>query len=553
MKLKYLMLMFILATMAISSCKDNFMNWEDNNSISAEDVPLTTSEKIARYDYLKNYTDIKLGIGAGLSFYMTSDTTYSSIVNRNFDDVTIGYNMKHGAMVSSTGTISFTKVDSMLAKLNRNGLTLYGHCLVWHANQNATYLNSLIEPSLTYTNLINNGTFESSGVSGWSIYNGTTDALSLSTDAYEGSGSMKVINTTNNSSSQWKTQIHTSLNASMISGTTYNIVFYIKSDSTGSVRCSTTGTAQYQSDITTSTNWTKITWSFTANGTETGFNFDLGKVKGTYYIDNVTVYNPSASISVEKSDTEKATIIKGAMEDWISQMMTHYKGSVTAWDVLNEPIDGSTDAVRTDYVDADATDVFPWMKYLGKDYGVYAFQFAREYGNGSSDKLFINDYGLESDLSKCQALIDYVSYIEGQGATIDGIGTQMHISISNDTTMINKMFEMLAATGKLIRISELDVTVDTDSPGSTELEEQAEMYQFVVNSYKKYIPTAQQYEITVWGVSDNENEHTDWLPDDAPNLWDASYARKQAYKGFADGLAGYDVSSGFTGIVYTPN
>ena len=36
-------------------------------------------------------------------------------------------------------------------------------------------------------------------------------------------------------------------------------------------------------------------------------------------------------------------------------------------------------------------------------------------------------------------------------------------------------------------------------------------------------------------------------PNDAPNLWDANYARKHAYKGVADGLAGKDVSGDFTG------
>ena len=37
------------------------------------------------------------------------------------------------------------------------------------------------------------------------------------------------------------------------------------------------------------------------------------------------------------------------------------------------------------------------------------------------------------------------------------------------------------------------------------------------------------------------------IPNDAPNLWDANYARKHAYKGVADGLAGKDVSEDFTG------
>ena len=64
---------------------------------------------------------------------------------------------------------------------------------------------------------------------------------------------------------------------------------------------------------------------------------------------------------------------------------------------------------------------------------------------------------------------------------------------------------------------------------------------------RSIFPVDKQYGITIWGVSDNEKEHVNWIPNDAPNLWDANYARKHAYKGVADGLAGKDVSEDFTG------
>src|SRR5690606_38177253 len=99
---------------------------------------------------------------------------------------------------------------------------------------------------------------------------------------------------------------------------------------------------------------------------------------------------------------------------------------------------------------------FYWVKYLGVDYAVKAFELARQYGN-PTDKLFINDYNLESRLDKCDGLIEYVNYIESQGAQVDGIGTQMHASLNTDKDMIDEMFKKLAATGKLIKVSELDV------------------------------------------------------------------------------------------------
>jgi GH35 family endo-1,4-beta-xylanase len=477
-----------------------------------------------------------------MDMYMASDSTYRHLINANFDEITVGYAMKHGAMVNSKGVINFTNVDALIAKVKSAGLTVYGHTLVWHSNQNATYLNGLIAPAVSYTNLLSNGTFES-GISGWGAYNG--NAPTATTTSYAGSGAMQVINATSNAGSQWKQQIHANLTTTLTSGSVYTVSYYIRSDAAGSVRCSTSGgTAHYQADQTTSTNWTLISWDITSNGAETGLNFDLGQVAGTYYIDNVLVALKS-SPTVDKTDAEKKQIIGDALTAWITGMVTHFKSSIKAWDVVNEPMneDGT---VRDGSAATTASDQFYWQKYLGKDYAVTAFKLARTLGN-TGDKLFINDYNLESNLTKCDGLINYVKYIESQGATVDGIGTQMHISISTDTLKIDQMFIKLAASGKLIKVSELDVKVNTATPTTDNLAAQAAMYQYVAKSFIKNIPKAQRYGITIWGISDNAVEHVNWIPNDAPNLWDANYARKHAYKGVADGLAGKDVSAGFSG------
>ena len=551
MKVKFIYTIAVLVGFMFASCDDQIMEWgkdPDHGEVTTAELPLQLAEKITRYDVLKSYAkDFPIGIGMGLDEYL-SNQSYGKIVNQNFNQITVGYAMKHGPMVGSTGALNYIMVDSLMRTLTRNNLNCFGHCLIWHQNQNGTYLNGIIAPTVSYTNLIGNGTFEASGITGWSKYNGSTDALSLSTTAYQGTGGMKVVNLESNASGQWKTQIHTNFSSTLVSGTKYILSFYIRSEAAGSVRCSTTGTtAQYQGDQTTGTGWSKITWNITSNGTENGFNFDLGKVAGTYYIDNVMVYNEGTATSVELADTTKTRIIGNAMQSWISNMVGHYKDKVKAWDVVNEPMSDSDPAnLKTGKGTTQSSDNFYWQDYLGKDYAVTAFKLARQYGN-ATDKLFINDYNLEYSIAKCQGLIDYVKYIESKGAVVDGIGTQMHISITNDTTKIDKMFQMLAATGKLIRISELDIQVKTANPTTDNLATQAKMYQYVINSFKKNVPAAQRYDVTIWGVSDNAKEHVNWIPNDAPNLWDATYARKHAYKGVADGLAGEDVSSHFTG------
>lgn len=71
-------------------------------------------------------------------------------------------------------------------------------------------------------------------------------------------------------------------------------------------------------------------------------------------------------------------------------------------------------------------------------------------------KLYVNDYNLETNPSKLAALIDFVNYIEDNGQTVDGIGTQMHVTASSITReQIDAMFKTMAATGKLVRVTEL--------------------------------------------------------------------------------------------------
>lgn len=732
MKLRNILPAFaLLAIMLLTSCEDQIMKWykdPTHGEITSAELPLALAEKISRYKELNTYTNFVLGIGIDLTMYMENET-YRNIINANFDQITIGYDMKHGAMVSSTGVINYTKVDALIAKLAEAGITVYGHTLVWHSNQNASYLNGLIAPTVipgsSGTNILTNGDFENGStgwgswgsgkvsvatttdvklagttslkivtsatsanewdlqvqaptvtlipghqyeiaffvksegtgavrlsfgdanqmssqypaltadnaasttststtwkqvtyststiysstnakfvavgssmqfrldfgkvanmtyyldnvtvvdldatpvvvnmlangtfdtdLTGWSKWNGDGSTLTQATgtDAYQGGGAMKVYNPTSNSGGQWQTQIHAAFTQTLSAGT-YIVSYFVRSDVAGSVRCSTTGTAHYQGDQATDLTWKQISWEITSDGTETGLNFDLGLIAATYYIDNVVVtpktasavkrFKVTAPIYIDKTDAEKAQIIGDAMTAWISGMVTHYKNQVKAWDVVNEPMneDGT---VRDGSAATTANDQFYWEKYLGKDYAVTAFKLARQYGN-TDDKLFINDYNLEYSLSKCDGLINYVKYIESKGATVDGIGTQMHISITTDTLKIDQMFQKLAASGKLIKISEFDVQVNTATPTVDNYTAQAKMYQYVVNSYMKYIPEAQRYGITVWAVSDNAKEHTNWLPNDAPCLWDKNYARKYAYKGFADGLAGKDVSADFSG------
>ena len=316
--------------------------------------------------------------------------------------------------------------------------------------------------------------------------------------------------------------------------------------------------------------------------TEFKISFDMGKVPGvTYIIDNVQVTeHQDAAAKPQKATTityklktpeEKRTLLLGAMEDWIREAMTHMGDNVTSWDVINEPIgddcrfrgidggwmegdseptESEASGLNLNWVNDAGNGHFYWGYYLGMDYAVKAFEYARQYSpNGA--KLFVNDYNLETSPSKLAKLIEFVNYIDNNGAHVDGIGTQMHVSSSITKDQVDAMFKTLAQTGKLIRITELDVAIGTASPSAEQLQKQSDIYQMILTSYFENIPDAQRSAITIWTLSDNAKEHEYWLKDESPNLFDAKYGRKIAYKGVCDAIAGFDISADFRSHDYS--
>lgn len=355
----------------------------------------------------------------------------------------------------------------------------------------------------------------------------------------------------------------------------------------------------------TSAEWTQIkfvmqdySFDFTEGESMWHFNLEFGYIPDmTYYIDNIVVTDVTeqsaaktasrAGVSrasgitfIPKSAEEKKAILLDAMETWIKDVMTHMGDRVDAWDVINEPIadgynkwrgidnifgssanDGTPDSAPVETEEGGlnlnwASDAgnqhWYWGYYLGKDYAVKAFEFARKHAPNPDVKLFVNDYNLETSPGKLAALIDFVNYIDNNGAHVDGIGTQMHVNIGITKEQVDAMFQTLAATGKLIRITELDIAFGVEdgkdiTPSAEQLIQQSEAYKMILTSYLTNIPKEQQSSITLWSLSDNKKEHEYWLKGDAPNIFDKDYARKVAYKGVCDALAGFDIGAEFSG------
>jgi endo-1,4-beta-xylanase len=350
-----------------------------------------------------------------------------------------------------------------------------------------------------------------------------------------------VVNPVANANGQWKVQVSSAAIATTI-GKQYVVTYWVKAGAAGgSIRLSTGPSAQqYQGDQTIGTTWQQISYQFTASLTSTTFLFDMGLVANTYYIDDASV----KEVVNAPNSTQIATKLDEALNTFITGMVTHYKGTVKAWDVANEVMSPSgalrTSTNSTDVSDKSASDIIFWGDYMGRDYVANAFKYAA--AADPTARLFINDYSLESSPAKLDSLIAFVQELKGKGAKVDGIGTQMHIAWNTGYAGIDVMMQKLAATGLLIRISEMDVKANplfkpNFAMTAMDANYQADMYKYVVQSYLKYIPKAQQHGITIWGITDN----TSWLyksGTEFPLLYNADYSKKQAYAAVLQALKG---------------
>ena len=292
------------------------------------------------------------------------------------------------------------------------------------------------------------------------------------------------------------------------------------------------------------------------------FNMSPNTADGIYYIDNVVLEIEKTGDGIPLTPEERKDTLTWAMEQWIAGMMEACDGKVHAFDVVNEAISGGDRDGEGVYAlqhgtPENTTDFF-WQdkdKLGDLDYVRTAVRLARQYGP-EDIKLFINDYNLESDWdqnNKLTSLIKWIERWESDGVTkIDGIGTQMHISCyANPTTQESKknaivnMFKLMAASGKLVRVSELDmgyVDADGNSVKTVDMTEEmhhqmAELYTFVIEKYLEIIPANQQWGICQWCATDAP-ANSGWRGGEPVGLWDSNYYRKHTYAGFADGLAG---------------
>ena len=302
---------FILPAMAcaltLGSCDDDKMEWgtpDGHGDVTLSEIPLALAEKIANYDYIKNYVQkhmpyATIGIGLGADLYI-SDAEYRQVANENFQMITTGNAMKHSSVVKNDGSLNFTTIDNFLAAVPAD-MKVYGHNFLWHTQQKQAYLKTLISPEVIVEtgdddvceNVVGNSDFENGTTNPWGCWGGNSPSKTLSADGEGYNGGYAMLLSNPKDGNMWDAQAAVTFDDYLAAGTTYVFQFMARSNSSaGQLQVqvqngSTYGSQEGYNTFSVGTEWILCQHEFTISYDDVNrILINFGKVGADYFIDD---------------------------------------------------------------------------------------------------------------------------------------------------------------------------------------------------------------------------------------------------------------------------
>lgn len=207
------------------------------------------------------------------------------------------------------------------------------------------------------------------------------------------------------------------------------------------------------------------------------------------------------------------------MKDHITNVLNHFKGKVTEWDVVNECLDDDQSIIRTN---PDGYKLRPtvWQQAIGDDYIDSAFVYAHR--ADPSILLYLNDYDVEMQgKAKAVAYYNLVKRLQSKNIPIDGVGLQCHFSVGDvDSVKLERTIRRFGEAGLKCIVTELDMGISSTT--AARLEEQARNYRVVTDIV---LNNDNCPSMIVWGIKDNDS----WRSASNPLLYNSGLGKKPAW------------------------
>jgi endo-1,4-beta-xylanase len=239
------------------------------------------------------------------------------------------------------------------------------------------------------------------------------------------------------------------------------------------------------------------------------------------------VSNPTWLTTFAATATPAA--MSALLQNHITTVVTHYKGKVFAWDVVNEAVSDSATGVGTTMKDSIWYNQ-PGIGLSGTGYVEQALRWA--HAADPDALLFYNEYNIESPGKKTQAVYNMLKDFVSRGVPIDGVGIQMHIAATGSPTTAGVIanIQQFASLGIDVHITEMDVKLPVDANGiasAANLQAQATTYQRILTAC---LGNPRCTAFQTWGFSDAHS----WIPSSFPGYgaglpFDLNYQPKPAF------------------------
>ena len=543
-----LSLMLAAGALAVSCADynetDNFTALPDPSFVE----PYKDLAPVKSYIDRAQYANMSLGATLKVSEFNKQELAHAAAVT-NFDDLAFGSTLMSGSIINAKGVMNFLDMKDLLDHVEEIGGEVFGSPLFANANQADDWLKTLTSPIEISVDYVEGKTVD---------FNTMT---SFDQSAVE-KGSASIANYDN----QNCLKIGTASNVRIIDGfevdplAKFTTTFWARSDKDISYTITFSGNkvdAPGTSDgkwTLKAKKWTKVVVEAQSapDVTDGYLRIENGK-NGVMYIQKVQVgYYPDNHRP--QTEQELNDTIHYAINAWCDGVMKINAGRITSFDLIDEAIDTKSELDNGMYDLKHSTDKIFWQDVVGSEnYAPVVAQAARaafekHQGDLSQLKFFVSEAGLDNP-KMVESLKYWIGIWDNKGAKIDGINAKLSLSYSeNEATQaanvatLNTMLDNLAATGKLIRLSNFDIKyqnaegVNVTAANITEEQRQklADYYGYVIKSYMSKIPNDKQAGICKGNLADTSDPVGLWSIDVKSKDW----VRNATYKAFCDALSG---------------